>query len=217
MIDELIRSIWANENFHSSLLGLRAAWLRNVLSLEAVGEITDLDLVKCVQAATILANSTDAEIQRAAFSIAACASDLRSEDMPGLNGALRIVLTRLGNFPAVNTSSAVSGFSRLPTRTAVSEQLRRNGNEVKVGQAILTLTDFQRLLWGVLSARRNVSISAPTSAGKSYVLQSFLREIVASDLFVSACYIVPSRALIAQVTDSINSWKLDDGRKTWLS
>jgi superfamily II RNA helicase len=39
------------------------------------------------------------------------------------------------------------------------------------------LTDFQHELWTRLRDRRRVAIAAPTSAGKSFVLQSFLTSL----------------------------------------
>jgi hypothetical protein len=118
-----------------------------------------------------------------------------------------MVLTGLGNFPALTTSEAVSAFHRLPMQSVIAEEVRRAQNTIEVGGERVVLTDFQRRLWGFLIAGRRVAISAPTSAGKSFVLQLFLRELARSGKLTSACYIVPSRALIAQVTDSIAAWR----------
>src|SRR5258708_7454469 len=158
----------------------------------------------------MIAVSDDPVRQRAAYSIAACANDLRGSDLPGLAGALRVVLTRMGNFPAMGTDEAVNSFHRLPTRVAVAEEARRTSNEVDAGGITLTLTDFQRQLWSVLVQAQSVAISAPTSAGKSFVLQAYLRKLARENRLTSACYLVPSRALIAQVTDSISKWRLED-------
>src|SRR5258708_19785688 len=91
----------------------------------------------------MIAVSDDPVRQRAAYSIAACANDLRGSDLPGLAGALRVVLTRMGNFPAMGTDEAVNSFHRLPTRVAVPEEARRTSNEVDPGGITLTLTYFQ--------------------------------------------------------------------------
>ena len=73
------------------------------------------------------------------------------------------------------------------------------------------LTDFQTRLWQLLTGGYRVAISAPTSAGKSFVLQQYLRGLVRAGKLEQACYIVPSRALIAQVTDAIVTWRQANG------
>ncbi len=80
-----------------------------------------------------------------------------------------------------------------------------------LGSRSLELTDFQRSLWELLDRGNNVAISAPTSAGKSFVLQAFLRAKARTGQLTTAVYIVPSRALIAQVGDAIAGWRRDDG------
>lgn len=173
--------------------------------------ISDRTLVQSAQAAVILATSSDPAHLRAAFSTAACAADLARLHMPGLDGVLRIVLTRMGNFPALGTAQTVGDFDRLPTRVALAEELRREGNSVGIGERSYELTDFQRALWDVLQSGENVAISAPTSAGKSFVLQAFLRANAVAGTLKSAVYLVPSRALIAQVGDTVAAWKRDEG------
>jgi hypothetical protein len=210
MLSELSDRIWNNANFHNSLAALTQAWLQQELDLPKTAEISTLQLMKCVQAATILSTSEEPKRQRAAYSIAACAYDLSADKLPGLAGALRVVLSRMGNFPALGTTLNVRDFSHLPTRVAISEAHRSRANEVQLGDKSLLLTDFQRDLWKNLVQKRNTAISAPTSAGKSFVLQSYLRYRARTSSFSQACYIVPSRALIAQVTDSITQWRLED-------
>lgn len=210
MIDRLAEQVWATAAFHSQRAALSTAWLQRELGLEMGTAPPDAELMQAVQAATILAGSEDPERRRAAFAVAACAADLARDRLPGLDGALRIVLTRMGNFPAVQTSPVVESFARLPIQVALAEELRREGNTVPLGKLQLELTDFQRALWSVLEAGENVAISAPTSAGKSFVLQAYLRSRARAGSLMTACYLVPSRALIAQVSDEIAQWRRDD-------
>lgn len=134
-----------------------------------------------------------------------------NNDLVRIAGALRVVLTRMGNFPAIKTVSSVDDFHRLPTRVALSEEARRGHNEVDAAGITLTLTDFQKQLWDMITGGRSAAISAPTSAGKSFVLQAYLRNLARRKQLASACYLVPSRALIGEVTDSISRWRKEDG------
>lgn len=210
MIDQLADRIWARGEFQRHRADLSTAWLQRELGMAPTVSISDADLVRSVQAATVLAASHDPERKRAAYTIAACAADLSRDDLPGLDGALRVVLTRMGNFPAIRTSSGVQAFVRLPTQIAVAEELRRAGNRVDLQEMSLDLTDFQRALWDILIQGKNVAFSAPTSAGKSFILQAYLRKLAREGKLKTACYIVPSRALIAQVSDSIAEWRRAD-------
>ncbi|TXM73130.1 DEAD/DEAH box helicase [Methylobacterium sp. WL69] len=210
MIEALGDRIWGADEFHVRRAELGGAWLQRELGIDQTLAVSDADLLRCVQAATILALSGIPERQGAAYGIAACAAGLDREDLPGLAGVLRIVLTRLGNFPALASSPHVETFRRLPLLSALAEEVRRDGNRIDMGDVPVDLTDFQRDLWRDLSDGANVSISAPTSAGKSFVLQSYLRSLARDGKLSVACYIVPSRALIAQVTEAVSKWRRTD-------
>lgn len=197
--------------FHEQRGVLTTAWLQRELDIEDKVTLSDQMLMQCSQAAAILAASTDPAHRQAAFSAAACAADLGREQLPGLDGVLRVVLTRMGNFPAIETAHTVGSFARLPTQLALSEALRREENRVLLGKQPLELTDFQRALWSVLEGGDNVAISAPTSAGKSFVLQAYLRAKARTGTLTTACYLVPSRALIVQVSDAIAEWRREEG------
>lgn len=136
--------------FHQQRGALSTAWLQRELGIDRSSYPSDAELIQCAQAAAILAESDDPERLRAAFSAAACAADLGRDRLPGLDGALRIVLTRMGNFPAIQTSPMVEGFTRLPIQLALSEEMRRDRNRVTLGDIPIELTDFQRVLWSVL-------------------------------------------------------------------
>ncbi len=59
--------------------------------------------------------------------------------------------------------------------------------------------DFQNELWRTLVRKDWVSASAPTSAGKSFLLEKWIQKTVVEQPGSTIFYIVPTRALIAQV------------------
>ncbi|MEE4790540.1 DEAD/DEAH box helicase [Pseudomonas alliivorans] len=65
-----------------------------------------------------------------------------------------------------------------------------------------TFTDFQRKLWDTLIAGHNTAISAPTSAGKSFIIQKYIVEMLLQKPSV-AFYIVPTKALINQASSEL--------------
>ncbi|WP_145032036.1 DEAD/DEAH box helicase [Pantoea ananatis] len=69
---------------------------------------------------------------------------------------------------------------------------------------ILYFTEFQKRLWSDLEAGNNVAISAPTSSGKSFVIKRFILEKIISFSRGEFVYIVPSKALINQVSNELS-------------
>ena len=72
--------------------------------------------------------------------------------------------------------------------------------EISVGNKICVLTDFQKRFWNALECKKILGVSAPTSAGKSYVIQlDTARKMLKEKLDV--IYIVPTLSLLNQVVE----------------
>lgn len=84
-------------------------------------------------------------------------------------------------------------------------------NEVKVCGKTFLLTDYQKRIWDAFeSEKKLVGISAPTSAGKSFVISlKIMDELSRGNIDV--VYIVPTLSLINQVTENFNSLKKELG------
>lgn len=77
-------------------------------------------------------------------------------------------------------------------------------NEVEVNGHTFMLTDFQKKIWTAMESNRVVGISAPTSAGKSFViLLKILQNLSVQSKDV--VYIVPTLSLVNQVTEDFNT------------
>lgn len=85
-------------------------------------------------------------------------------------------------------------------------------NEIKVdGNDTIIGSDYQKQLWNALTkTTENIAISAPTSAGKSYIIQNYILELFTKNENVFAIYIVPTRALISQVSEDFKNVLKDD-------
>lgn len=72
--------------------------------------------------------------------------------------------------------------------------------DVQIGEKRFLFTSFQKLLWDTLNQKRLVGVSAPTSAGKSYViLLNTINKMLSSPHNI--IYIVPTLSLQNQVTE----------------
>lgn len=81
--------------------------------------------------------------------------------------------------------------------------LQQSRSEVYVGKKSFLLTSFQKKLWNDLDRKRLLGISAPTSAGKSFViLLKTIEKMFRGPLDI--IYIVPTLSLLNQVTEDYN-------------
>lgn len=75
-------------------------------------------------------------------------------------------------------------------------------NKVFHDESEVFFTKFQSALWDSLVERKNIAISAPTSAGKSFIIKKYISEIVSNGA-KKIIFIVPTKALINQVSNDI--------------
>lgn len=119
MMQELADKVWGNPGFHDAAHRIEIAWLT-----KEIGGIVDVhadiaDATRLMRSAPILACSETADHRRSAFRVATCAYDLFGTGQVPLDQALRVVLTRLGNFPSIGTRADVaSARASLPLMLA---------------------------------------------------------------------------------------------------
>lgn len=208
MIDELISRIWGNPDFQRELDGLQNEWLQQELKVQPTAAMPDEGLLRLLRSAAVLALSTDGDQRDAAYRIAASTFDVHRVTHPGTPAITNMILSRLGNFPAMQLIALQQVSSFTPISLVTEEQIRRSQNEVRVAGKVTALTDFQRELWQDLQSGVSVGVSAPTSAGKSFVVLAHLEERAKRGGPFRAAYLVPSRALITQIADNISRWAL---------
>jgi hypothetical protein len=111
-----------------------------------------------------------------------------------------VVLSEIGNFPAVKFVKDHYGRDASTFLGQLKMELLAALNSVRMGESDIALTDFQLEVWGALPKERAAAISAPTSAGKSFVVREFLcQTAVATKGSFQGIYVAPTRALLAEV------------------
>jgi hypothetical protein len=125
MIGELSQRIWSHEQFHREAGELRSHVLRRRYVQHTPLAFDGDALHRLLRSAAVLAASSDKIHRELAYQIAIAASELHTDDLEGIPYVLLLVLSRLGNFPAL--SYAKRRFSiiedRLPIRV-VPKQAR---------------------------------------------------------------------------------------------
>lgn len=95
-------------------------------------------------------------------------------------------------------------FSHLPSWIdEVMTTMHQDKNEVEVCGNKFLLTDFQKKIWESMDRDKLIGISAPTSAGKSFVILLKLVERLSKEN-LDIVYIVPTLSLVNQVTEDFN-------------
>ncbi len=206
MIQELSEKVWANSNFHEAIRRVELAWLRKEFGVATEASISLEDANKLIRAAAILACSDRQEHRMAAFRAATCTFEIfGTTDLP-LDQALRVVLARLGNFASFSTRSEVENAqSSLPLALVTEEIDSADRRRIEVNEKTIHLTDFQHRLWTTLTSKRRVALTAPTSAGESFVLQTYFTSLFAAQHDQILIYLVPTRALISQVAAELTA------------
>ncbi|MFC4257047.1 DEAD/DEAH box helicase [Altererythrobacter xixiisoli] len=166
-------------------------------------------LRRLLQSAAIFAQSEEAEWRQLAYRISV-GSLAYTETLAGIMGASRLILARLGNYPAIKFAFKEASEPRTLTEGVFYEILGRQlDNTVRIGQRSAVLTDMQRAVWEALTSGSSLALSAPTSAGKSFVFLAYIEQLKRTRPNANLVYLVPSRALISQVATDLRAASLD--------
>lgn len=166
-----------------------------------------LNTIRVIDRETTMASSPDIN---AIIALLALMWEHVDKDKYDLKDFIFKILSRIG-YP---TSAIItdSGFdaktSQFSATSSIFDKctltLQQTRNEVLVGNNSFLLTDFQKQLWDTLENQHLVGISAPTSAGKSFVILIKTVNKMLHDSY-DIIYIVPTLSLLNQVTEDYNN------------
>lgn len=161
---------------------------------------------KCVAALNELSIQKDELSRKQLVAITALLWEYRNPEWDGLKDYLILFLSRAGFGPSsimldeeYSRESCTYSFSHsLLNEVAIG--VAHSGNEIMLGESRFLLTDFQKELWDELDSEENTltGISAPTSAGKSYLILLKAMELLLSKRG-TVVYVVPTLSLVNQV------------------
>ncbi len=127
-----------------------------------------------------------------------------------------LLLDRVGNQPAIELArdrdETILASIETNSPALVLDALGRRA-ELKVhlpnGQE-LDVNPFQKAFWDLVSVNDWVSVSAPTSAGKSYIIRQWMFSELQGKGSKRLVYIAPTRALVEEVSEDFRSKLGDD-------
>lgn len=205
MINELSNEIWLNDNFQKDLSLASKNNISSDLETSASpkDQAYDYNLYsRLAKSASIFSLSENHGQREAAYRIAATL--IKKKD-PALSSSALKILENLGNFPAIQFGFGSPSLEMHDLRSASLFLNHIEKNQIQINNKKIILTNFQRKLWKSLYNQNNTVVSAPTSAGKSFVVQHYIADAIHSGRAQRICYIVPSRALISQVSDDLRA------------
>lgn len=211
------------QSFQKLLLNITAKSVReNLIGLKPSDDFSDeVDWKEALLFASILASSESAEHQDAALRIAqACISSqiTNAEAKKGAAIVLHMLANQLGIQLAIKKDLINEEvFENLPLPLKI-DVTRRNilysisshdGKEIQFNK-------FQKNVYDLAQDKTYLSVSAPTSAGKSFVMMHIIYEAVMDSIMRDTpdtvlVYIAPTRALISQIGKRIKESFADKG------
>lgn len=183
----------------------------NLLSrkIDSVSSVeTDFNEIrKAIWLASILAESKNEQHLKKVQDLAILIFLNNQKDLEVLK-VVYILFSRIGNLTAtnhlknlVNTKDENKFFEDF---VLIQELInKRVENSILVNEKPYLLTDFQKHLFENIKDEKYISISAPTSSGKSFILKKYIEEESKKNDKYCVFYIVPSRALINQVSEEL--------------
>ena len=214
MIEELCDRIWAHEKFHTEREELVSAGLQ--ISIGQPTEFSNIEAIqRLLQCALNMAMSDNPLFRKVSYEITISTIKIIENlknigiDKLGIAEIASAILDRLGNFPASSFCAQQLNHDLVhiytPPSLWIENEFHRDENTINITKdQSITFTNFQRKLWLSLEEHKSVTINAPTSAGKSFVLQNYIAKYYANNSANLSVYIVPTRALIGQVINDFH-------------
>jgi hypothetical protein len=209
--EELAELVLSGSQFQSHLAAITlSAILQDLPAISAVETPAEIDWNHALFCCSALTTASSEKAQDAALRVAqGCLSTETAE--PAHHNAAAVLLERLGNRPAVELAERrelveVDAWDKAPSPLQLDVIHSRLALTISVsdGESIAA-NRFQREFWNRASNYLWLSVSAPTSAGKSYVVKRWFGECLATTEGFRGVYLVPTRALIEEVTNDLRA------------
>lgn len=195
----------SHDSFWSFLGKLQGSGIAKTLSkpLSGAPSIEHLELKKLHYCASVFAQTEDESFKSIAQTIALNTLLLAHDE--AMRESSMHLLNELGNFPGLKYVDKVYGCGNASFLERLNRKVSQALNTVPIGDVNLPLTDYQKRVWDDLPGGKSLAITAPTSAGKSFLVVEHLCRLAESRPSFGAIYIAPTRALLSEVHQKIQA------------
>jgi hypothetical protein len=209
--DELAEIVLSGEKFRGELRKIAVnSILSDLPTITSDSEAQTVDWNHALFACSALTAANSEAAQEAALRVAqGCLADTRATSTQ--RDAAAVLLDRMGNRPAITLAEErdlveANAWSRAPSPLQLDVIHSRLELTIPLARGeVISANRFQREFWNAASAYSWLSVSAPTSAGKSYLVKRWLEERTTNAEAFRGVYLVPTRALIEEVSRDLRS------------
>lgn len=217
-----MNKVLSNEILHSSRFQDQVANASLLAILHDLPMITTrrhsptVDWPFALSCCSLLASSDSEEAQDAVLRVAhACLVDPAATREH--RAASVLLFERLGNAPAIRLAElrrAVVDDVWSTVSPPLMLDVIRSRLQLAIPTRDMTLhvNRFQRSFWAAASSQSWTSVSAPTSAGKSFIVRHWVAQQIGSMDTLRCVYIVPTRALIEETSRELRTQFPADAR-----
>ncbi|MGP5073329.1 DEAD/DEAH box helicase, partial [Arthrobacter rhombi] len=155
--------------------------------------------------------STQSERAQSAILRIATACIVAGDSEPAHRAAATALLERSGNHVAVQLAESgdrvhEDAWLELPAALQMEVVRNRIDHSVTLSDGrILPVNPFQGRFWDAVDSNDWLSVSAPTSAGKSRIIREHFLETARVNASFTLVYLVPTRALIEEVSRDLRA------------
>ncbi len=200
-IDELSQQALEDKYLHELFFKIEQIQAETFLQIETQ-DLDEKELFDLLRFADILSRSKIDEAKNKAYKIISLLFDKYSSNAVFQTFA-NSILVKLGNFPALGFIEKFSNTeSKLPYEVLYEKSLKEVFQKISHSEFIFT--DSQYHIFEALKNSNHFSFSGPTSLGKSFIINAFIRHLITEHRGTDNLVIlVPSRALINQTVNKL--------------
>ncbi|MDU2065505.1 MAG: DEAD/DEAH box helicase [Sporomusaceae bacterium] len=216
-------SLYERIYLHPTLNSVLDNYILAFLNRDFINTVTiidEKDLRKAGWLASILADS-ELEEHRQKAQIFATLLHIMNKDNVSFSQISYVIFSRTGNLLATryltnlfdsHPSDLTNWLFKYSFGPVLDYELgfKRIENTIRLEKGSILATDFQKILWKTLFEQKQICISAPTSSGKSFILKKFIETKFYCAKTFKVLYIVPSKALLNEVSDDFRQILGDD-------
>lgn len=199
-----------NDAYYNYLFNkIEQKYFNTILQGENNYELTEKEYNDLLRFADILSRASDSKHRQDSYKIVSYMNELYGEDNE-FKTIAESILIKLGNFPAEKLINGNNQKVYIDIETRIDKAIKETYQITPDNNN--TFTDKQYELFEKLKNSNHYSFSGPTSFGKSFIIEEFIKYIISERKGIdNIAILVPTRALIAQTRNQLKA-NINDSR-----
>lgn len=193
-----------NDEYYNYLFNkIEEKYFNTVLQGKNDNELTEKECNDLLRYADILSRASDSRHRQDSYKIISYMNEFYGDDNE-FKTIAESILIKLGNFPAEKLVNNNNQDVYMDIETKIDKAIKETYQNTPDNN--YTFTDKQYELFEKLKNSNHYSFSGPTSFGKSFIIEEFIKYIIEERKGIdNIAILVPTRALIAQVRKQLKA------------